>query len=315
MLEKKEKNGLIVLITIFVVALLFTFARNFFSVNLNLITKNSDDETQKSLISKKNSGEYFAVLYITGTIQEKNNEYNQQWLLKTIKGLKNDSKNSGILLFIDSPGGTVYHSDEAYLALLDYKSSGKKIYSYFASMAASGGYYIGCAGDKIFANRNCLTGSIGVISASSVDVTGLLEKIGIKAYTIHTGKNKTMLNPSEPLTDEQQKIMQSLSDEAYEQFTQIVAESRKMDIEKVKTLADGRIYSALQAKNNGLVDEVFTLEEAKSYIKNESQTELSFKTFKYERPDNIMTLLEGLSFLRDPQKALFGTKGLCYLYN
>ena len=85
----------------------------------------------------------------------------------------------GIAVFIDSPGGTVYEADEAYLALQDYKTTGKPVYVYQGKLAASGGYYISCAAKKIYANRNSLTGSIGVISGSSYDLTGLFEKLGI----------------------------------------------------------------------------------------------------------------------------------------
>ena len=100
-----------------------------------------------------------------------------------------------------------------------------------------GGYYIGCAADYIMANRNTLTGSIGVISGQFIDMTQLMDKIGIKSTTIHSGRNKIMGSPSQPMTEEQRKIMQSISDECYDQFTSIVAESRELSKEKVIELA------------------------------------------------------------------------------
>ena len=210
---------------------------------------------------------YVANLYVTGVIQEANETYNQEWLLDTIAGLEEDENNAGILLVIDSPGGAVYEADEVYLALRKYKNSGKQLWAYFKSMAASGGYYIACAADTIYANRNTMTGSIGVIYGPAIDATALLDKIGIKATSFASGKNKGMLSYNSPLTEEQQKIMQSLVDETYEQFTDIVASSRKMGLKEVKALADGRVYSAKQAKDNGLIDAIGTLENAQERMK------------------------------------------------
>ena len=274
-------------------------------ININIFSKKFSE--------KKN---YAAVVNITGAIQEKGPEYNQKWLLSTIQTLKEDEKNSAIILFIDSPGGTVYHSDEAYLALKNYKSSGKKVYAYFATMAASGGYYIGCSADKIYANRNCITGSIGVISASAMDATELLKKLGIKSKTIHAGKNKNMLNYNEPMTDEQIAIMQSLADECYDQFTEIVAESREMRIEDVRKLADGRIFSAKQAKENGLIDDVLTFDDCKLLVSKELNIDYdSFKYFKYSKPDNLRSILmEAISFIKNPQAAWTPGSAMYYLY-
>ena len=236
--------------------------------------------------------------------------------MNTIHTLKNDKKNKGILLFIDSPGGTVYHADEAYLALMDYKATGKSVTAYFGPIAASGGYYIGCAADKIYANRNCLTGSIGVISANFVDGTELLKKIGIKSTTIHAGKNKNMLNFNQSATEEQLQIMQSLADECYDQFTGIVSSSRKMDLEQVKKLADGRIYSALQAQKNGLVDDVITVEQAMATIRNSMPADnLIFKDYVYDRPDGLRDLLmQGVSIIKNPQAVFAEGNVMNYLY-
>ena len=123
-------------------------------------------------------------------------------------------------------------------------------------MAASGGYYISCAGNKIYANRNTLTGSIGVIAGQSMDLTGLLDKLGIKSETIYAGKNKNMGNYNAPFTPEQKAIMQSIADECYEQFVKIVAKSRNMTYEEAAKLSDGRIYTAQQALDNGLIDAI-----------------------------------------------------------
>jgi protease-4 len=137
------------------------------------------------------------------------------------------------------------------------------------SMAASGGYYIAAPADKIYANRNTWTGSIGVIVGTLFDVSEFLEKYGIKATDITSGPNKAMGSNYEPLTEEQRAIYQSLVDEAYDQFVRIVAEGRGMDIATAKKIADGRIYSAKQAKANGLIDEIMTREDFNKAVKKE----------------------------------------------
>lgn len=229
-------------------------------------------------------GNYVAKLYITGVITDETRTYNQEWILDTISDLAEDKNNVGIMLYMDTPGGGVYQSDEVYLALLDYKKTTERpVYAYITQMSASGGYYIACAADKIFGNRNGLTGSIGVIFGSSVDATELLAKIGVKTKTFHAGKNKTMLNIDEPLTEEQEAIMQSIADEAYNQFTAIVATSRNMDIEKVRELADGRIYTTAQAERNGLIDGVYTFDEAiDNMFEDEELGDSDVEPFEYE---------------------------------
>lgn len=258
-IKKHNFSGLIILSVIAVLGLIF----GFFSINgANNYSRNQDNSNAISKLTNFSNGKYIATISIEGTIEEKNQTYDQEWLLSTIEELEYDSNNVGIMLKINSPGGTVYESDEVYLALLNYKTSGKPIFAYFESMAASGGYYIGCAADKIYANRNTLTGSIGVIYGQHLDLSKLLEKYGIDFTTITAGENKNMGSFAEPLTSEQKKILQSIADECYEQFTGIVAESRQMDIETVKKLADGRVYTAKQALENNLIDGISTYDEA-----------------------------------------------------
>ena len=279
--EKKQKNkGMIILIIILVVAFLFGFAKGFFS--------------EESVIKNKSSGssKYIAELYIEGTIQEENESYNQAWLLDTINELQNDKNNCGTILFINSPGGSVYESDEVYLALKKYAEE-KTLWAYFGQTAASGGYYIACSAEKIIANRNTLTGSIGVIAGQSFDLTEFMSKHGIKMNTITAGKNKNMLNIDQPLTPEQREIMQSVADECYNQFTQIVADGRNLPLETVKNLADGRIYTAQQALQNKLIDEILTYEEAKTQM-NEyfpDLKNLTFSEFKYTKEKNFYNFI------------------------
>ena len=255
-MKSKIKSGYIVLAVLVIVSALVTIRSCVSAKNSKPVNFDVNIEYNNKSNGKSSSKKYVAALYIEGTIQQANVDYDQNWLLSTISSIKNDKKNVGIAIFINSPGGAVYQTDDVYLALEDYKTTGRPIYVYQGPMAASGGYYISCAGNKIYANRNTLTGSIGVIAGQSMDLTGLLDKLGIKSETIYAGKNKNMGNYNAPFTPEQKAIMQSIADECYEQFVKIVAKSRNMTYEEAAKLSDGRIYTAQQALDNGLIDAI-----------------------------------------------------------
>ena len=216
------------------------------------------------------SDNYIATVYFEGTIASGNADswgnpagYQHRWTLWEIDRLIGDSNNKGLVLYIDSPGGGVYECDELYFKIMEYQDKTKNpVYSSMASMAASGGYYISAPADKIIANRNCWTGSIGVTIGTLIDISGFLENHGIKTTTIASGPNKAMGSYFDPVSDEQEGIFQALVNEAYDQFTGIVAEGRNMDIDKVREISDGRIYTAAQALDNGLIDAIGTYDEA-----------------------------------------------------
>ncbi len=250
---------------------------------MNKLRERSTETAQKNLeqimgIARDKTSlpgeDYIGQIDIVGTIQNSDQaagaitggQYNHSLYLSFIEQMEGDDKNKGIFLYVDSPGGTVYESDELYLRLMEYKEkTGRPIYAYFASQACSGAYYISMAADKIYANRNCWTGSIGVI-ISLMNYEKMLDKVGVSEIDITSGVNKTIGSGAHEMTEEQEKILQSLVDEAYDQFTAIVADGRKMDAETVKKLADGRIYSAQQARDNKLIDEIMGLEEMKKAV-------------------------------------------------
>jgi protease-4 len=218
--------------------------------------------------------DYIAKISVVGEISAAGNDYyssdaayHHDWTMDTIDTLIADNNNKGIYLYLDTPGGTVYESDAFYLKLREYKEiTGRPIYVYMGSMAASGGYYIASASDYIYANRNTWTGSIGVTLGTMFDVSGFLEKHEIKTETITSGKNKAMGGYFDPMTTEQKQIFQGLVDDAYDQFVGIVAAGRNLDEKTVRRLADGRIYTASQALSNGLIDEISGQKEAEDAI-------------------------------------------------
>ena len=217
--------------------------------------------------------DFIGVINIVGEIGASSSQsltsdssYNHELYMNYIDEMIDSDDNKGILLYVDSPGGAVYQSDELYQKIMEYKKKTKRpVYAYFASEACSGGYYISMAADKIYANRNCWTGSIGVI-VSLTNCKKLYDKLGIKEIDITSGKNKAMGAAGLDLTQEQRDILQGLVDEAYDQFVDIVSKGRNLDEAKVRELADGRIYSAKQAKENALVDVISTEAEAKKEL-------------------------------------------------
>ncbi|MCR5763532.1 MAG: signal peptide peptidase SppA [Treponema sp.] len=307
MKNSKKKTGIIVFAILAVIAVLsFIYEKKDFSKIINVsVTKDGENASTEKVPSSvfksktpKNAQKYIAKLFITGVIAETGNSYDQKWLLSTIEDLKNDEKNMGIILFINSPGGSVYETDEVYLALMDYKKN-KPVYAYFASMAASGGYYMSCAADYIMANRNTLCGCIGVLCGQFTDLTGLMDKYGIKSETIHAGKNKNMGNYNEPVTDEQRAIMQSIADECYDQFTNIVADARGLSKAKTVELSDGRLYTAKQALDNRLIDSIGSWDELVEAMKrNEFENnDYEISEYKYEKEDSLYHLFMGMSKL------------------
>jgi protease-4 len=221
--------------------------------------------------------DYLARISVVGEIgnasdaySSSDQSYHHAWTLSTIDNLIGDAYNKGLLLYVNSPGGGVYESDELYLKIEEYKEKTQRpVYVYMGSMAASGGYYISAPAKTIYANRNTWTGSIGVIIGTLFDVSDFLKKYGIKATDITSGKNKGMGSNFTPMTTEQRAIYQSLVDDAYEQFVGIVADGRHMTAEQVRKIADGRIYTARQAVENGLIDKIALEKEAIALIRTE----------------------------------------------
>lgn len=249
------------------------------------------------------SEKHIGVLFIEGTIIADGDTYNHEYALDAVDGMMENDKNMGLMLYIETPGGGVYESDELYLKIREYKdTTGRPVYAYLGSQATSGGYYIAAAADSIAANRNCWTGSIGVTIGNLFDISGLLEKYGIKSTTITSGSNKAMGDITAPLTDEQRQIFQSLVDEAYEQFVGIVAEGRGLDEAYVRQISDGRIYTAGQAKNLRLIDDIVnTYDDAVSdmmYKFNIDDCEIY--EFRYEQQYDILSsLISSLDKLAD----------------
>ena len=174
--------------------------------------------------------------------------------LEYIYDLTKSTKNRGIFLYIDSPGGTVFETAEVYQALTAYRAvTGRPVIAFAQHTMASGAYYVACAAEKIYANPSAIVGSIGVY-IQHFDLSGYYEKLGLSTEYIKTGENKAMGNEFEPLTDEQRDIYQKIVDENFEQFLNVIIQARGYEKNELLPLADGRIYSVSQAVDHGLLD-------------------------------------------------------------
>ena len=182
---------------------------------------------------------------------------------ETIRQLRHYLKQDGIkavVLRVDSPGGIVAPSQEIFEEVRKFAAK-KKIIVSMGSLAASGGYYISAPATMIYANPGTITASIGVILKLS-NIEALMDKIGIKSYTLKTGKYKDSGSPLREFSPEDRAMLQSVIDNTHEQFIRAVAEGRKLPIEEVRKIADGRILSGEQAKGLKLVDRLGTLQDA-----------------------------------------------------
>jgi protease-4 len=183
----------------------------------------------------------------------------------TIGELKRFSENpsvKAIVIRIDSPGGGVVPSQEIYDAVKRVRSKNNKaVIASMGSVAASGGYYIAAATDRIVANPGTLTGSIGVIMETA-NVEGLLQKIGVEGVVIKSGKYKDVGSPIRKMSADERGLLQAVMDDVHKQFIEAVAEGRSLELRAAQALADGRIFTGRQAKEAKLVDELGDLEDA-----------------------------------------------------
>jgi protease-4 len=173
-----------------------------------------------------------------------------------------DPNVKAVVLRINSPGGAVTASDIMYHEVLRFREkTGKPVVACLMDVAASGGYYLAMSADRIYAHPTTVTGSIGVIM-SLYNASGLFQMVGVKSNPIKSGPNKDIGNPAREMTAEERAILQGMVDSFYDQFVQVVARGRGLPEERVRALADGRVYTGLDAQKLGLVDEIGYLDDA-----------------------------------------------------
>ncbi|MDE5684711.1 MAG: signal peptide peptidase SppA [Muribaculaceae bacterium] len=206
---------------------------------------------------------HIALLYAVGDIVDSGNDgIVGPDMVSQICELADDDHVKGMVLRVNSPGGSAFASEQIWEALQYFKSKDKPLYVSMGDYAASGGYYISCGADSIFADLTTLTGSIGVFGMIP-DLSGLVtDKLGVTFTTVESNPNAAGISLTTPMTPEQHAAMQKGVDRIYELFTGRVAAGRHMDIDSVKAIAEGRVWVGADAIRLGLVDRIGSLHTA-----------------------------------------------------
>lgn len=251
------------------------------------------DRTLKEVELQRDAGwtsDKIALIDVSGVIMNSakpgllsKGEHPVSLLLEKLDAARQDGKVKAAILRINSPGGSVTASDIMHSEILRFRAGGKPVVAVMMDVAASGGYYIACACDEIVAYPTSVTGSIGVIM-QTVDLTGAMTKIGVASEAIKSGPMKDAGSPFRTLAPEERAIFQGVIDEMYQRFVEVVDQGRKnLDREKVLKLADGRIYTAGQAHDAGLIDHIGSLREAVQRTKQLAGIERC-RVVTYQRP-------------------------------
>lgn len=256
-------------------------------VSPDLLASQTDDDTSYD------SGKQVAVLYAEGDIQEAEpGGINCHELVPVINDLADNDDVKALVLRVNSPGGSVYGSDQIADALSYFKSKGKPFVVSMGDYAASGGYWISADADRIFANPLTITGSIGIFGLIP-DVQGLLTKLGINIETVGTNPEGNFPTLFTQMTPGQQAAMQKRINNGYDQFIKRVANGRHLPEVRVRTIAEGRVWSAITAQKLGLVDELGNLDDAVKWAARKAGILKDYKVAAYpSASDGIRAMLE-----------------------
>lgn len=225
-------------------------------------------------------------------------QLSQESLLSQIRQAAGDQRVQAVVLRVDSPGGSVVASSEIHDELLKLKAAGKPLVVSMGGVAASGGYYISAPADRIYANADTLTGSLGVI-LSTLNYAEAFERLGLESYVYKSGDLKDIGSPTRPPTAEEAAVFQAIVDEAYEGFVRVIVEGRGLPEADVREIADGRVYTGSQALNLGLVDELGNLDAAIAGARQLAALETA-TVVRYTESTSLRALL--LSRLAAPQQ-------------
>lgn len=249
--------------------------------------------------SREKKGKKIAIVYAVGPIMSGKSESDffggqtmgSTTIVEALREANKDKDVVAIVLRVDSPGGSAIASD---LIWHETQVIEKPIVASMGDVAASGGYYISMGADKVVAAPGTITGSIGVVGGK-IAIRGLFDKVGITTETIERGKNSGLFSSSGKFSDSQRKVLVNMMEDIYEQFTDKAAKGRKMPLDKLRSLAGGRIYTGRQAKDLGLVDELGTLDdaigEAKKLAGLEKDDEVKIEVLP--EPTNVFETLFG----------------------
>ncbi|MGM0843946.1 MAG: signal peptide peptidase SppA [Bacillota bacterium] len=273
-------------------------ASNDFSKAFEEMFAGTEEPFAEKVIEEGKAGERIAVLEVNGVIQDVNTTasifetagYNHEIFMEQLKTVQEDDSIKSVILKVNTPGGGVVESAQIHEKLVEIQEESEKpVYVSMGSMAASGGYYIAAPAEKIFASRETLTGSLGVIM-QSINYSELAEKYGVDFVTIKSGPHKDIMSPSREMTEEEREILQSMVNNSYEGFVDVIAQGRGMSEEQVRSIADGRVYDGIQAKENNLIDEFGYIEDVIVQMKEDLSLE-DAQVIEYTNEGGFASLL------------------------
>ncbi len=245
-----KKRSIITLVVIF--GGLFVGLLVFIGVLVAVFSPGDVGQTEESI----------GVVEVDGSIMDSED------VLEDIERWSDDDNIKGVVVRINSPGGAVAPSQEMYHAVRDLQQR-KPVAVSMSNVAASGGYYIACGSDTIFANAGTITGSIGVIT-QFFNIERLAERVDLEVNTVKSGEFKDSGSPFKPFEEQDEAVFSEMVFDIHDQFVETVADCRDMDYDEVDELADGRVYTGRQARDNGLVDEIGTFQDTVDYLAEET---------------------------------------------
>ncbi len=267
--------------------------------------KKSDDlnyvapEDLASDLEASATGDHIAVLYAVGEIDGGSSFATTEEgivsdkLCETIYKLKDDDNVKGMVFRVNSPGGSAFGSEQIWKAIMDFKASGKPVAVSMGDYAASGGFYISCCADRIFAERTTLTGSIGIFGVIPSFNELIENKLGVHMASVKTNENGDMAAMGKKLTPAQLAALQNMVNNGYELFTKRCADGRHVTQDSIKKIAEGRVWDGITAKQIGLVDEFGGIREAVSWVANKAKLGKDYKTQNYPAiEDQFMAMLD-----------------------
>lgn len=275
---------------------------------LNTIKLTDYQKTTSTSLGK--GSDRIAVVYAQGEIiygEGSEQVIGQELMIKTLKKLKKNDRVKGVVLRIDSPGGSAL-SSELIWQEIEQLNMDKPVVVSMGDVAASGGYYIACGADAIFAEPNTITGSIGVFGVLP-NVSKLANRWGISAEQVTTHPNAQLYSPMEPLSDSARSEITEQIERIYDTFLDRVAQGRGMSVEEVDAVAQGRVWSGTEALEIGLVDSLGGLEDAVLHVAELAGTE-TYKTVDYPKFEDDFE-----SFLESLQRGPFGFEFMGYSIN
>ena len=264
-------------------------------------------------------GDHIAVVYAVGEIDGSasimspgEEGIDSEKLSETIRDLIKDDNVKGMVFRVNSPGGSAFGSEQIWKAVMDFKAAGKPVAVSMGDYAASGGYYISCCADRIFAERTTITGSIGIFGVIPCPHDLIENKLGVHMASVKTNENADLGAMGLKLTPAQRAGLQNMVNQGYELFTKRCADGRHVTQDSIKKIAEGRVWDGMTAKQIGLVDDFGGIREAVAWVANKAKMGKDYKTQNYPtQSDKLMEMLDKYMVSRYEAR-LRGEMGLLY---